>query len=227
MKKVLAVIILAGMTLACGVPKQLAKDCGGDFELGCRQLFGTPDNNDDLQSQITTERERNDQQDQELADLKSRMSVAEVSIEATQVSLDMVNDDLATLYRLTALNGVVNAIQAAQIAQLQVRSNTLSAQIITLQSQANSAQAQITALQAQDSIVDYLDCAVGNVVDGPGYDEVILRTKSGKLIAYFKDNGSREFLTLLTPGSYRTTDQQACSFTVNSAGLMCDGLGCR
>lgn len=53
--------------------------------------------------------------------------------------------------------------------------------------------------------------------DKPGhFDEVLLVTESEGVIAYFKENGSREFLTVLTPGNYRTTDKQKCNFTVHS-----------
>jgi len=52
--------------------------------------------------------------------------------------------------------------------------------------------------------------------DYPGYgDEVILKTTSGTLIAYYEAGGKR-FLTTLSDGSYRTTDKQKCSFSVTN-----------
>jgi hypothetical protein len=78
-------------------------------------------------------------------------------------------------------------------------------------------------LNLGDPVVQYLDCGG----DGTGFDEIVLRTKSGKLVAYFKENGSREFLTLLTPGSYQTTDGSNCPFTVTADGKFCDNQGCR
>lgn len=45
------------------------------------------------------------------------------------------------------------------------------------------------------------------------YDEVIIETFDGSLIAYFEDGGKR-FLTLLSPGDYITTDEQKCKFTI-------------
>lgn len=48
-----------------------------------------------------------------------------------------------------------------------------------------------------------------------GFDEVLLRTHNNQLIAHFS-SGNLQFLTLLTPGSYRTTDAQNCNFTVHA-----------
>lgn len=50
--------------------------------------------------------------------------------------------------------------------------------------------------------------------DFPGnYDEIIISTSSG-LLSYFED-GTRRFLAKLVPGTYITTDKQACRFTVD------------
>lgn len=46
------------------------------------------------------------------------------------------------------------------------------------------------------------------------YDEIILKYSNNILIAYFKD-GENEFLSLLEPGEYITTDFQQCRFTVS------------
>jgi hypothetical protein len=59
--------------------------------------------------------------------------------------------------------------------------------------------------------------------DGPGFDELLLRTQVGTdpgtiLIAFFEDGKGHRFLTEVTPGSYRTTDQQQCRFTVDNDG---------
>lgn len=65
----------------------------------------------------------------------------------------------------------------------------------------------------QDAFVETIDpCG-----DGPGFDEVILRTSDGQLIAYFEDGGKR-FLTELVPGRYLTTDRQRCAFEVTEEG---------
>jgi hypothetical protein len=51
--------------------------------------------------------------------------------------------------------------------------------------------------------------------DKPGkFDEIVLKLSENQLVVYFQ-SGSNYFLTLLTPGNYRTTDEQKCYFTVN------------
>lgn len=51
--------------------------------------------------------------------------------------------------------------------------------------------------------------------DQSGFDEVILRTANEELLAHFA-SGSLQYLTLLPPGSYVTTDGHSCYFTVHS-----------
>ncbi len=47
------------------------------------------------------------------------------------------------------------------------------------------------------------------------YDEVLLRLGNGQLVAHFA-SGADQFLTIIGPGSYVTTDSTHCFFTVNS-----------
>lgn len=49
----------------------------------------------------------------------------------------------------------------------------------------------------------------------PGFNEVLLKTADGHLLAHYAD-GTKQFLTLLTPNSYVTTDFTPCYFIVNS-----------
>lgn len=84
------------------------------------------------------------------------------------------------------------------------------------QSTANILAAQIATLEANVQIAEIVDpCG-----DGPGYDEVVLRTSAG-FMAYF-ETGSKRFLALLPPGNYQTTDQQACSFSISAQGELND-----
>lgn len=62
------------------------------------------------------------------------------------------------------------------------------------------------------TIVDILD-PCGD--DPDHYDEVLLITQGGSVIAYFREGKNHEFLSLLVPGDYETTDKQECEFTVN------------
>ena len=45
------------------------------------------------------------------------------------------------------------------------------------------------------------------------FDEYILEMSNGDLLGYFEQGGKR-FLTVLPDGNYRTTDIQACNFSV-------------
>ena len=45
-------------------------------------------------------------------------------------------------------------------------------------------------------------------------DEVLIILDSGKILAYY-EHGRKRFLTVLKPGSYRTTDYQRCSFSID------------
>jgi hypothetical protein len=100
------------------------------------------------------------------------------------------------------------------VTQLQFSQGNQDSLIASLQTQANSQQILLTQLQTQESIVQIKDVC-GTY---PGvYNEVMLKTKSGKYIAYFEQHGNR-FLVQLTPGSYKTTDSTNCYFTINSNG---------
>ena len=69
-------------------------------------------------------------------------------------------------------------------------------------------------LSLDDAIVEYLNPCN----DGPGYDEILLKTASNKVIAYFENGGNRH-LTILIPGMiYQTSDGQGCIFQVDSNG---------
>lgn len=47
----------------------------------------------------------------------------------------------------------------------------------------------------------------------PGFNEVLLRTADNKIIAHYAD-GAKQFLTILVPGNFVTTDITPCYFTV-------------
>ncbi len=57
--------------------------------------------------------------------------------------------------------------------------------------------------------------------DAPGlYDEVILRLANGQLLSSFSDNasGKNTRFSILTAGTYKTTDGSNCIFTVTAEG---------
>lgn len=53
----------------------------------------------------------------------------------------------------------------------------------------------------------------------PGFDEILLKTASGYWIAHFA-SGANQFLTILTPGTYVTTDTTRCMFTLDNNGTI-------
>lgn len=108
----------------------------------------------------------------------------------------------SSITNMTNLETLLNTT-VAQYSQVE-------AQLAVQQIQINQALAILATLQAQEQVVAYIDpCG-----DNSGYDEILLRTTSGNLIAYFEAGGDR-FLSLLPPGNYRTTDQSKCYFTVD------------
>lgn len=72
-----------------------------------------------------------------------------------------------------------------------------------------------TGAAGQNAVVQVFDpCG-----DAPGFDEVILKLADGTLISYF-ESGSNKFLTVLKPGTYRTTDGSGCTFTIKNDGTI-------
>jgi hypothetical protein len=56
--------------------------------------------------------------------------------------------------------------------------------------------------------------------DAPGiWDEIFLRLANGQLVASFSDNanGNNTRFSILTPGTYETTDGDNCMFTVDNS----------
>ena len=69
------------------------------------------------------------------------------------------------------------------------------------------------------------EAAVVGVIDPCGdypgvYDEVVLRLANGQLLSSFSDNanGKNTRFSILTQGSYTTTDGSNCHFTVTASG---------
>lgn len=139
-----------------------------------------------------------------------------LSLQSSQLAQDLLLTSLQV--QIDAL-GSTDASLQAQIDSLDSRLDSLEGN--TFQQQIDdliTAMANLT-LSLDDAIVEYLDpCS-----DAPGYDEVLLRTASGKVIAYFEDgNGQgnqRRHLTVLIPNTlYGTTDSTGCNFQVDVNG---------
>lgn len=92
-------------------------------------------------------------------------------------------------------------------------------------SSVNSYASLIECTDGSSSLIDLSSMVqyfVEEIIDPCGddpnnYDEVLMKFNNGDLLAYFQ-SGSKRFLTLLTPGSYQTTDAQKCKFSIDSAG---------
>jgi hypothetical protein len=210
---VLVILVAAYLATACGIPKQMSKDCGGDLEMGCKTLFGD--------SSADDEREAN--QSQSILALQNQMASLKANIETTLTYSSSSYASMLNIRQAISILESENAGQDAEILALQVQVAALASSLEAAQTDIYLLQSQYANLATAETIMGYLDCGG----DGPGFDEVVLRTSSGKLIAYFKDNGSREFLTVLTPGNYQTTDESRCNFSVSNTGTFCDSLGCR
>lgn len=137
-----------------------------------------------------------------------------------RAEIDRMNDQINDHEkRLTSLENTVS-VGASEMAQIQAEldslesdqtalANSLNGALNTLQDELNDVVEDIAILKGHENIVELIDpCG-----DGPGFDEVLLKTSSGKLIAYF-EVGNKRFLSVLTNGTYQTTDQQACVFQV-------------
>lgn len=199
----------------CGA---MQSTCNGDLKHPCQALFGF-------------ESERNDQQDDKLKDIANRVARIEQDnanninlINNLSLSITGVNANLAALsMTITSLSDQesddVDYLESLIAAQLSLI-NSLSSNISTLQDNVNDNNALLVELQTDESIDEFVDpCG-----DSPGFDEVLVRTRTGKLIAFF-ESGSQRFLSVLTPGSYVTTDASSCHFVVSASLMVIDNTG--
>lgn len=160
-----------------------------------------------------------------VTDLEDRMRVLEGNynsfvIVAQKLSEQIanLNNDVAVLAaqldNLPDLSPELGALQA-QIDALNTQLNGLETQQNLLQAQTDTMQLQITELALAENIDTFLDpCG-----DEPNeYDEVLLRTTSGKVVAYF-EHGSKRFLSILSANTaYETTDKSKCKFSLDVNG---------
>lgn len=54
--------------------------------------------------------------------------------------------------------------------------------------------------------------------NGPGFDEIVIKTVGGQFIALGKQ-GNNFFLQLLSNGNYTTRDQQSCNYTISGSNI--------
>jgi hypothetical protein len=216
-------VSLLGLT-GCGFAEDFGRICGkhtGDLTVVCQGLFGG----------------RNDtRQDQEISRLKQQVYDLELTTNSLISEIESITGMLSVLnLNLSSLQSQINVINAilptladqASIDSLQAQVNYLLSQQSAVSSQVSTLAQDIIdqQLEINNNTIDILELQSNHNVtkvvdpcgDGPGFDEVLLRTSSGKLIASFSQNqsGLNTRFSILTPGSYSTTDGTGCSFTVN------------
>jgi len=136
-------------------------------------------------------------------DLDDRVSNNEERIELLESRLGDVRGDVETLEEL------VNVLESDADAD----TTALTDRIEGLEDEAEQIAIDIAELDTDTRIVEMIDpCG-----DNPGrFDEILLVTAGGDIIAYFRENGSRQYLTALSDGNYQTTDRQRCNFSIVS-----------
>lgn len=141
------------------------------------------------------------------SDISDRVSQLEYKVSQLQTqiatNIDTTNHLAEQIYNLS----LENVEHSASI-------STLESAMVLAENQAQQAMGRLAALEAEDRVVEYIDpCGASS-----GFDEVILKTSTGKLLAYF-ESGTQRYLTVLKKNqSYRTTDAQSCNFSVNAQG---------
>lgn len=139
-------------------------------------------------------------------DLKSRADHDETAINDLYARLNALNSALAS----------TNA-QLISLGSQQASGNAaLQGAITTLQGQQATLMVQIATLQGYKNIVAIKDpCGTQGA-----YNEVFLQLANGNYLASFSDNanGLNTRFTVLTDGTFTTTDGTHCSFTVSGGG---------
>ncbi len=148
------------------------------------------------------------QQIEELYSLIASNVVAIDDLNAVAVQLQEQSDLLKTA--MEESNQDTSAEIASLMASNEANITSINNTIESIENDILLSQIRISQLESNENITDIID-PCGDKANA--FDEVILKTSSGKLMAYF-ESGSKRFLTILSNGSYRTTDAQTCSFDV-------------
>lgn len=191
----------------CGYRQSMRIGCHWDTQI-CDNLFGKDEY--ELQNQV-------DQNTKEIADIKKELETMQTMLDMSIQDISLYQQQLTTLQSLVSILQVSTINNSETILDLQQQIDSLTQRIDYQQVIVNNMQIELSNLAISgDPIVEYYDPCN----NGPGFDEVLMRTRSGKYIAYFEETGSsKRFLTILQSGtSYVTTDTQKCAFTLNNAG---------
>ncbi len=192
-------IVLTLSLMGCGMAEDITRGCKGDLDTLCDMIFGRDSEEIDKVAETVEENS------QSIENIENQIQFLNNMVNLMTAQINSLETDIFVLSNTQQNNTtVINTLQNNQNA---------------LQNQLNTVVADLAALEAQDTVVDYVDpCG-----DGPGFDEIIMKTSSGKYVAYFQSgngNNQKRHLTILTPGNYRTTDQQQCNFSVLANGTI-------
>ncbi len=156
----------------------------------------------------------------DVAVLSGKVDALETADIGLQLSIDALQSDLNTLNALVAnyVNLGTNAYNQIQSQFADVASSltTINTYASSLQSQINSSLVQLATIQGYDNIVAIVDpCGAQG-----SFDEVFLQLNNGQLLASISEtaNGKNTRFSLLTDGSFVTTDSTNCHFTLSNGG---------
>lgn len=200
--KALLLLVTVGLLSSCGLTEGLNKNCGSSVEMACNLLFGMDDEEQD--QKIADNTFKNNEQDARLKALEEQNEQLIESMDSFSEQLEQLGDDDVSNKNyleglITTLTNTVTS-NSIQLVSISNTLTTLQGTIVTLESTVSK-----TIIATIDPCGDY-----------PGhFDEVLLKTKDNKYIAYFEQSGKR-FLTILTPGQYMTTDSQNCPFQLTN-----------
>lgn len=223
MKKTIVWALLA--LNGCGFGARISEQCGGSLVDLCHGIFGETDAQEQLRTDVDNLKQRQDWLEQALANvqadaqgLQAQYNVLQSTVHAQQAALAVLEQALidaqaansSSIAGLQAQIDALNVVQQSTVSAVQAVQDSLN----LLQVQSNSMLTQLATLQGYTHIYAVVDpCG-----DGPGFDEVLLRTSAGWL-AYF-ESGATRHLALLPAGAYQTTDGQHCHFSISAAGAL-------
>lgn len=233
---VLIVLLVATfiLTASCGYRETARSGCHIDTQT-CDNLFGRDErDNQDVIDGLSREgkeaRDRLDGIERDVKNIQKEIDGLTIQVnyliddaKNSSMQLSLQNSLLTLLQQQITAQGSINSNQQAQLDNINDQIVTITSyvdyqnvRIADMLTDIANLQLSVNALNAEDTVIQYVyPCG-----DRAGiYDEMFLQTKSGKLIAFFEDGGSRH-LTFLQPSAYyRTTDRAPYCYFNTDANL--------
>lgn len=180
-----------------------------------------------LQTQVGSLNTSQTTQDSTIAALQASVAGLTAQLASLQGSQGTQDSSIASLQAtITALNAQIVVLQSGQggqgtsitslltsVANLTAVNNNQNTLLTSQQTQINNAVASIAVLEGYNNIVSIKDVCG----DKAGvYDEVFLVLSTGEMLSSFSDNvsGLNTRFSKLTPGSFVSTDNSFCYFSV-------------